>query len=325
MTCRRVLLGIAGGLAAHAALAAAPSPSYPVRPVRLVLPFSPGGGTDITARAIGHKLSERWGQQVIIDNRPGAGGNIGAEIVARASPDGYTLLAITASHTVNRAVQGKTTFDLLTDLTPISLVTALPYAMLITPSLPAKTVKEFVALAKSKPGGITYGSSGVGSLGHLSGALLGSSTGANANMLYVPYRGGAAAVSDVIAGQLNMTFATVLQAPNVRAGKLRALAVTTLVRSPAMPDVPTMVEAGIPGYEVKQWNGMLAPPRMPAALLARLNTDINAVLHLPDVKDRLAADGSEAVGTTPQEFGRYLKAEVDRWKVLSEKVGIKVE
>ena len=319
------LAGIVSAAAALMMPASAWPQAFPNRPVRLVLPFTAGGGTDITARAIAQKLSESWGQQVIVDNRPGAGGNIGAELVARSTPDGHTVLAITASHSVNRALQNKLSYDLLTDLAPITLVTSLPYALLVTPSLPAKSIKELVALAGTKPGGLTYGSSGLGSLGHLSGVLLGAITSTSANLLYVPYKGGSAAVADVMGGQINMTFATVLQAPVVRSGKLRALAVTTLKRSRALPEVPTMVEAGVPGYEINQWNGILAPARTPARLVSRLNADINAILGLPEVKDRLASDGSETIGTTPQEFGTYLRAEVEKWTKLGAKVGVKIE
>ena len=296
---------------------------FPVKPVRLLVPFSAGGGTDITARALAQKLGERWGHQVVVDNRPGAAGDIGAEIVAHAVPDGYTLLAITATHTVSAALRSKPAYDLLRDLTPLSQVTSLPYMLVVHPSLPAKTVRELIVLAKAKPGGLTYGSSGIGSLAHLAGALLATSSGAQ--VLYSPDKGSAPAVADVMGGQLDMAFPSILQATQVRSGRLRALAVTSLKRSAALPDVPTISESGVPGYEINQWNGLLAPPGLPAELVVRLSGDINEVLGLPEVKARLGADGSEAVGTTPQAFARLLRDEIAKWKKLSKDAGIKID
>ncbi len=297
--------------------------SFPTRPVRLIVPFSAGGGSDITARAIGHKLSERWGQQVIVENRLGAAGNIGAEVVARAAPDGYTLLVITATQSVNAALHTRMTYDLTTDLTPLSQVTSLPYVVMVHPSLPVKSIKEFVALAKQRTEGLTYGSSGIGSLGHLSGALLTSLTGAH--LLYIPYKGGAASVADVIGGQINFTFSAILHAQHARSGKLRALAVTTLKRSAVMPQIPTMIEAGIPGYDINQWNGILGPKGLPAPLAARISNDINDTLRLPDVKERLASDGSEAVGTTGPAFAEMLRTEIAKWQKVGRQAGIKIE
>ena len=289
----------------------------------LLVPFSAGGGTDITARAIAQKLGERWGHQVVVDNRPGAAGNIGAEIVAHAVPDGYTLLAITATHTVSAALQAKISYDLLRDLTPLTQVTALPYLLVVHPSMPAKNVRELIALSKAKKGGLTYGSSGIGSLAHLGGALL--ATAAGTELLYVPYKGSAPAVADVIAGQLDMAFPSILQATHVRSGRLRAIAVTSLKRSDSLPEVPTIAESGVPGYEINQWNGVLAPPRMAPAFAARLSGEINAVLAQADVKTRLSADGSEAVGTTPQAFAALLRAEVDKWKKLAKEANIRID
>ena len=297
--------------------------TFPSKPVRLIVPFSAGGGTDITSRAIAQKLGERWGHQVVVDNRPGAAGNIGAEIVSHAVPDGYTLLAITATHTVSAALQSKISYDLLRDLTPLSQVTSLPYLLLVHPSMPAKTVRELIALSKTKAGGLTYGSSGIGSLAHLAGALLATASGTQ--LLYVPYKGSAPAVADVIAGQLDMAFPTILQATHVRSGRLRAIGVTSLKRSAALPEVPTIAESGVPGYEINQWNGLLAPPKMASALIARLSSDINDVLAQADVRSRLGADGSEAVGTSPQAFAELLRAEIAKWKKLSKDAGIKIE
>ena len=325
--CQRLIQGRA--LAAAVALTAiavaqvAHAQSFPTKPVRLIVPFSPGGGTDITARAIAQKLGERWGHQVVVDNRPGAAGDIGADIVAHAVPDGYTLLAITATHTVSAALRPKIAYDLLRDLTPLSQVTSLPYMLVVHPALPAKTVRELIALAKTRNGGLTYGSSGIGSLGHLAGALLATASGAQ--VLYVPYKGSAPAVADVMAGQLDMAFPTILQATQVRSGRLRAIGVTGLKRSAALPDVPTIAESGVLGYEINQWNGLLAPPKMPAALAARLSGDINDVLAQADVRARLGADGSEAVGTSPQFFADLLRTEIAKWKKLSQDAGIRID
>jgi len=317
---------MAGGgtwLCVAPALSADAAPAFPLKPVRLVVPFSPGGGTDITARAIAQKLGERWGHQVVVDNRPGAAGNIGAEIVTHALADGHTLLAITATHTVSAAPQSKISYDLLRDLTPLSQVTSLPYLLLVHPSMPARSVRELILLSKTRTGGLTYGSSGIGSLAHLAGALLATASGAQ--LLYVPYKGSAPAVADVMAGQLDMAFPTILQASQVRSGRLRALAVTSLRRSAVLPEVPTISESGIPGYEINQWNGLLAPPAMPVALAARLSADINEVLALPEVKARLGADGSEAVGTSPAVFAALLRAEIEKWKRLSKDAGIRID
>ena len=320
------LAWMAGGgtwLCVAPALSADAAPAFPLKPVRLVVPFSPGGGTDITARAIAQKLGERWGHQVVVDNRPGAAGNIGAEIVTHALADGHTLLAITATHTVSAALQSKISYDLLRDLTPLSQVTSLPYLLLVHPSMPARSVRELLLLSKTRTGGLTYGSSGIGSLAHLAGALLATASGAQ--LLYVPYKGSAPAVADVMAGQLDMAFPTILQASQVRSGRLRALAVTSLRRSAVLPEVPTISESGIPGYEINQWNGLLAPPAMPVALAARLSADINEVLALPEVKARLGADGSEAVGTSPAVFAALLRAEIEKWKRLSKDAGIRID
>lgn len=316
-------LAAAAALTVIAFAQVAHAQSFPIKPIRLIVPFSPGGGTDITARAIAQKLGERWGHQVVVDNRPGAAGDIGADIVAHAVPDGYTLLAITATHTVSAALRPKIAYDLLRDLTPLSQVTSLPYMLVVHPALPAKTVRELIALAKTRNGGLTYGSSGIGSLGHLAGALLTTMSGAQ--VLYVPYKGSAPAVADVMAGQLDMAFPTILQATQVRGGRLRAIGVTGLKRSAALPDVPTIAEAGVPGYEINQWNGLLAPPKMPAALMARLSADINDVLAQADVRARLGADGSEAVGTSPQFFAELLRTEIAKWKKLSKDAGIRID
>src|ERR1043166_6826629 len=229
------------------------TPEYPTKPIRLIIPFAPGGGTDITARSIAAKLTEAWGQTVVPDNRPGANGTIGVDIATKSAPDGYSLTMISSSHSVNVSLYSKLPYDLVADLAPITQATSQPYALVVHPSVPAKTVKELVALAKARPGTLNYGSSGTGGLSHLSGALFASLAGIN--ITHIPYKGGAPAMTEVIAGQIQMLFSTILQShTHIRAAKLRALAVTTARRSAAMPELPTMSEAGVKGYEVAGWD-----------------------------------------------------------------------
>jgi tripartite-type tricarboxylate transporter receptor subunit TctC len=327
MSAKAVMCALAGVavLGGAAPLAAAqPGSDYPSRPIRLVVPFPPGGGTDITARTIAHKLSERWGQQVVIDNRPGANGTIGVDIVAKAAPDGYTATMISSSHAVNVSLYAKLPYDLIKDLAPVTQATSQPYALVINPSVPAKSVKELIALARAKPGTLNYGSSGAGGLSHLSGALLASLAGVS--LTHIPYKGGSLAMNDVIAGQIQMLFGTLLLTnPHVKAGKLRSLAVTTAKRAPAAPDLPTMMEAGVAGYEVMQWYGIIAPAKVPAPIIDKLSKEIARGLHEPDVKPRLAADGSDAVGNSPAEFGAHIRSEVAKWSKLVKQLGLKAD
>lgn len=299
-------------------------PDYPARPIRLIVPFAPGGGTDITARTIAQKLTERWGQQVIADNRPGANGTIGADLIAKAAPDGYTFGMISSSHSVNPSLMKKLSYDVVQDLAPITQATSQPYALVVHPSLPARSMKELIALARARPGALNYGSSGTGGLSHLSGALLGSL--AKINIVHVPYKGGNPAMIDVIAGQIQMLYSTLLQAQShIKSGKLRALGVTTAQRSPAAPQLPTMQEAGVAGYEVAGWYGVVAPAKMPPAIVTKLSQEIVRILHAPDVRDRMAADGSEAVGSSPEQFGAHIKSEVAKWRKLIQEAGIRAE
>ncbi len=298
--------------------------NYPVKPIRLIVPFAPGGGTDITARAVAHRLSESWGQTVVTDNRPGANGTIGVDIAAKAVPDGYTITMISSSHAVNVGLYTKLPYDLLKDLAPITQATSQPYAFVIHPAVPAKSVKEFIAYAKAKPGAVNYGSSGIGGISHLGGALLGSIAGIN--IVHVPYKGGAPATVDVIGGQIQMLLGTfLLTGTHIKAGRLRALAVTTPQRWPGAPELPTMQEAGVPGFAITQWYGMLAPAKTPPAIVAKLNQEISRLLHLPDVKEKLAADGANAVGNTPEQFSAHIKAEVAKYARVVKEIGLKAE
>ena len=319
-------LGLAGAAAVPRVLAQGDAAAdYPSRPIHLIVPFAPGGGTDIVARTIGQKLGEAWKQSVIVENRAGGNGTIGANAVAKAPADGYMLSMITASHSVNVTLQGhKHPYDLLKDFAPISQVTTQPYVLVVNPNLAAKSVAELIALAKSKPGKLTYGSSGVGGTSHLSGALFCSL--ADIEMTHVPYRGGEPAMVDVITGQIDMLFSTRLQSRGfVEAGKLRPLAVTTRERSPAMPDLPTMQQAGVPHYEVAGWYGLLAPAATPPAIVNKLNREVVRIVHLPDVTAKMAADGSEPVGSTPAQFAAHIKSEVEKWRDLIHKTGIATE
>ena len=299
-------------------------PAYPVKPIRLIVPFPPGGGTDITARAIAVKLGEAWGQTVVADNRPGANGVIGVDITAKSAPDGYTLTMISSSHAVNVGLYSKLPYDLVKDLAPVTQATSQPYALVINPSVPARSVKELIAHAKAKPGGINYGSSGTGGISHLGGALLGSIAGVN--LVHVPYKGGAPATMDVIAGQIQMIFGTLLlTGPHIKSGRLRVLAVTTPQRWPGTPELPTMQEAGVPGFAITQWYGLLAPAKTPQPIIARLNQEIARILHQPDVKEKLAADGADAVGNKPEEFGAHIRSEIAKYGKLVKQIGLKAE
>jgi len=298
---------------------------FPSRPIRLIVPFAPGGGTDIVGRTIGQKLTEAWKQPVVVENRAGGNGTIGANLVAKSPPDGYTLSMITSSHSVNVSLQGsKHPYDLLEDFAPISQVTRQPYVLVLNPRVPVKSLQELIALARSNPGKLTYGSSGIGGTSHLSGALFCSL--AEIQMTHVPYRGGQLAMTDVVAGQIDMLFSTLLQSHGlIRAGKLRPLAVTTATRSPALPKLPTMEEGGVPRYEVTPWYGMVAPAGTPPAIVNKLNREIVRIVHLPEVIQKMATDGSEPVGSTPEQFAAHIKSEVEKWQDLIRKTGIHSE
>jgi tripartite-type tricarboxylate transporter receptor subunit TctC len=298
--------------------------NYPARPIRLIVPFPPGGGTDITARATALKLGEVWGQTVVVDNRPGANGTIGVDITAKSAPDGYTITMISSSHAVNVGLYSKLPYDLMRDLTPITQATSQPYVLVINPSVPARSVKELVAVAVAKPGTLNYGSSGTGGISHLAGALLGSLTGTN--LVHVPYKGGNPAMIDVISGQIQMLFGTLLlNGPHIKAGRLRVLAVTTPQRWSGTPELPTMQEAGVPGFVITQWYGMLAPAKTPQPIVGKLNKEIARLLHQPDVKEKLAADGADAVGNTPAEFGAHIRSEIAKYSKLVKQIGLKAE
>jgi tripartite-type tricarboxylate transporter receptor subunit TctC len=297
---------------------------YPAKPVRIVVPSSAGGGTDIIARIVAPKLIERLGQQVVIDNRPGAGTMIGGELVAKAPPDGYTLLMCVSTLATNPVIYKKVPYNALTDFAPVTLVLSAPNILVVHPSLPVKTVKELIWFAQARPGQLNFASAGAGTGPHLSMELFMSMAGIK--MVHIPYKGSAPAMIDLLAGQVTTMTATMLTGlPHVRTGRLRALGITGSQRIAAAQDVPTIAEAGLPGYEAVQWYGMVAPAQTPREIVTRLNREMVAVLQLPDVKERFAADGGAAVPTTPEEFGRYIKNESEKWVRVAKAAGIKAE
>jgi tripartite-type tricarboxylate transporter receptor subunit TctC len=298
--------------------------AYPAKPIRLILPFPPGGSTDIVARLIGQKLTESWGQPVLIENRPGAGGNIAAETAARAAPDGYTLFQVNVANAIGATLYPKLSYDLITSFAPVIQLATTPYVLLAHPTVPAKNTAELIALAKARPGQLNYASAGGGSATHLSGELLKSMAGVN--IVHVPYKGTGPAVTALLSGEVDLYFATVPAAlPLVEAKKLRALGVTSARRSPLMRDVPAIAEAGLKGYETSTWHGVLAPAATPADIVVKLNAEIARTLAQPAVKERLVGQGLDPVGGTPEQFGAYLKTEISKWAVVVKASGARPE
>lgn len=299
-------------------------PAYPSKPVRIISIFAPGGGNDVICRLVAQQLTERLKQQVIVENRVGANGIVGTEAVARAAPDGYTFTLIPSGHTVNASMYKKLPFDSLKDFTPITLAGSGPLVLAVHPSLPLKNVRDLIALAKSRPGQLTYVSSGIGASGHLAGALFDTMTGTK--MEHIPYKGMSLAVSDLMGGQVSMTFGTSLSViPHVRTGRLRALATTGAQRSPALPDLPTVAESGVPGYEAGLWYGFVGPARMPPEIVQRLNAEIVAILAQPDTREKLASQGLDARSSTPEEFARIIASDIVRWAAVVQKLGLQAE
>lgn len=297
--------------------------TYPNKPIRLLCPFAPAGGVDITARAIAQKLTEAWGQSVVVENKPGANGTIAVDMAVRSAPDGYTLTMISSSHSVNVTLQTKQPYDLLKDTAPITQATSQPYVLVINPSLPVKNVAELIAYAKNTGKTLTYGSSGIGGFSHLAGGLFGLLS--NTSVMHVPYKGGSLAMNDVISGQIDMLFSTILQSHgHIESGRLNAIAVTTVQRSPSLPNVPTMQEAGVKGYEITGWYGVTAPAGVPPAIINKLNKEIVKILKTPAMAERLALDGSVAVGNTPQEFSQFIRSEVVKWRKVIKELQIQV-
>jgi tripartite-type tricarboxylate transporter receptor subunit TctC len=286
---------------------------YPDKPIRIIVAYTPAGATDILARAVGQKMSEAWGQPVIIENRPGANGNIGTEVAARANPDGYTLLMVTAgTHGVNPGLYRKLPWDAVKDFAPVSLVAMVPNIMVINNSVPVKNVKELVAFLKANPGKHSYGSPGHGSTAHMSMELFKSMTGTD--VVHIPYKGSAGVLQDLIAGQIMITIDNMPPyLPQVKAGKIRALAVSPAKRSPAVPELPTIAEAGVTGYDAAAWFGLVAPAGTPKAIVDKLAAETQKILKQPDVAERLSGLGAEPVGSTPAEFTAFIKVEIAKW------------
>src|SRR5712671_6865425 len=316
----RAALLLIASLAASASLAE----DYPSRPVRMVVPFSPGGSTDALARIVGQKLAERSGQPVIIENRAGAGGHIGAEQVAKSAPDGYTLLLGGVPHAISASLYSKLPYDLARDLAAIAEVASFPSAIVLHPSLPANSVKELIALARARPGQLSFGSAGIGSPNHLSLELFQAMAGVR--MVHVPYKGSGQLVGDLLAGQVQLaSMGLPVAVPHVQSGKLRAIAVTGAARSSLLPEVPTVSEAGLPGFEVTSWYGVFGPAGLPAGIVAKLNAEIAIAVTATDVKERLAALGAEPSVKAPDQFARYVRQEITKWAKVVKDSGAKAE
>jgi tripartite-type tricarboxylate transporter receptor subunit TctC len=297
---------------------------YPTKPIRFILPFPPGGGSDAFARIFGPKLSEVLGQPVVIENRPGAGANIGAEVAAKTPPDGHTLLLGNVAHAINVSLYSKLNYDLVRDFDCVSLLASTPNIVVVHPSVPAKSLKELIALAKSRPGELNVASSGAGSSAHLAGELFNGMAGIKMN--HVPYKGGGPAVIALVGGEVSVGFATtpsVVQ--HVKSGKLRGLAVTSAQRSPATPDLPTVSEAALKGYEAGTWYGLLVPAGTPKDVISRLHAESVKLLALPDVKQRLDATGFEPIGTTPERFAAYIRSEIEKWTKVVRSAGVRAD
>jgi tripartite-type tricarboxylate transporter receptor subunit TctC len=311
---------VASLLALATALASAQA--YPTRPIRILVPSTPGGSVDTLARMVSRHLSEKWNQQVVVDNRAGAGGVIAAELAAKASPDGHTLIMGTvASMATNVSLTRNLSYHPTRDFDPVTLVAAQQLMLVVNPSVPAESVADLLRLARAKPGQLTFASAGNGSGGHLSGELFRMLTGID--IVHVPYKGVSPAMLDVVSGQVTMSFASVISGtPQVRSGKLRALAVTGLRRSPAQPDVPTMIEAGIKGYESSTWYGLLAPKGTPRPIVMKLHQEVVALLQQPATRERLLAEGAEPVGNTPDQFRAFIDAEIAKWGRIIRGAGV---
>ncbi len=312
-------------IACCALVSPAAAADYPDKPIRLVVPFPPGGGADNLARTIMPKVAEALGETIVIDNKPGAGGNVGAEIVARSAPDGYTLLYGTnGTHAINQTLYGNLRFDPIKDFAPVSRMTAIAAMLTVTPGFPAHSVSELIAYAQANPGKLNFASAGNGTTSHLAGELFRSMTGID--IVHVPYRGGALAATDVVGGQVQMMIDVMPNTyPLVKGGKLRGLAVTTAQRFPAAPEIPTIAESGVPGFEVSAWDGILAPAGTPSAVIDKLNAAIRHSLDDPQVRAALLARGAQAVPSTPEEFARHIKTQTQKWANVVRQSGAKVD
>ena len=315
-------------LAAAATFAATPAfardaANYPNRPIRLIVPFAPGGGLDISARLIGHKLTESWGQNVVVDSRPGAATIVGTEIASKAAPDGYTVLMITTTFAINPGLYAKLPYDPVKDFAPVTQLNSQPNVVVVAPNFAGKSVKDLIAAAKAKPGELTFASPGAGSAPHLAAEMFQRAAGVS--MIHVPYKGIPAAVTDVIGGRITMLFTTTISAaPHIKSGKMRAIAITSAKRQPSMPDVPTVGET-LPGYQAEAFQGMVAPAGVPQAVANKLSAEVARIIKLPDVAKRFELDGAEGVGSTPTGFAAFLNVEMQKWSKVIKDAGVKAE
>jgi tripartite-type tricarboxylate transporter receptor subunit TctC len=321
---KTIAMLIAAAMLPMATLASAQAPAYPDKPIRIVVPFPVGGIADTFGREVGRKLTEAWGQPVLIDNRTGAGGNIGADIVAKSPPDGYTLvIGNIGTHAVNLSLFPSMPFDTIKDFTPIVHLLDAEGLLIVNPSIIATTVPELIALARSQPGKLSYGSGGVGTTSHLAGELFKSMT--KVDIVHIPYKGNVPAITDLLGGQTSMAFATMPTVlPHVRAGKLRPLAVLGTARSPALPDVPTVAES-VPGFEVSNWIGLFGPAGMPPAIVARLNAEVQKIMRSPEIQKRLETEGAKFIPMSPEQFATFQKAELTKWAKTIKDANIKVD
>ncbi|HWJ01413.1 MAG TPA: tripartite tricarboxylate transporter substrate binding protein [Burkholderiales bacterium] len=304
--------------------AAGAQEAYPSRPVKFILPFPPGGGTDILGRVIAEQLSANLGQPVVTENRGGAGGNVGAEAAAHSAPDGYTIVLVAPSLAISKTLYSKLNYDPVKDFAPISLVATVPNVMITNPAVEAKNLQEFIELARSRPGAMNYGSGGAGTSNHLAGELFNIVTGTK--LVHVPYKGVNLAMQGVLAGEIQLVFIGIPAAlPHIKAGKLRALALVAPQRSPALPEVPTVAEAGLKDFEVTTWYGILAPAGTPRPIVSRLNAELVKIMHTPDVKERLAGMATDPLTSTPEEFAAYLKQEIAKWGDVVRKSNLKAD
>ncbi len=311
-------------LVASLAAAAAQAQTWPSKPVRYIVPFPPAGATDITARIMADKISGPLGQSVVVENRPGAAGNVGTEFVARSAPDGYTILQLTVAQSISATLYAKLNYDLEKDLAPAAMVALVPNVMIVNPSVPARSVAEFIALAKAKPGKINFASSGSGTSIHMSAEMFKMLTGVD--IVHIPYKGSGPALADLLGGQVDVMFDNLTSSiGHIRGGKLRALAVTTVTRYPELPELPTMQEAGVPGYEATAWFGIVVPKGTPQEVVMRINAEVNKALAQADVKEKLAQQGTLARSWTPEEFGSFIHNEVVKWAKVVKASGAKVE
>jgi len=318
------ILAIAFLIGSGGFVAAAAAQEYPTKSLRFIVPFPPGGGADTLGRLVGVKVAESLGHQVVIDNRAGAGGNIAAEVAARSAPDGYTLLQANVSHAISASLYRKLSYDLVKDFVPVTMLASTPYMLMVNPAVPANSVKELIALAKSRPGQLNYGSSGNGGSSHLATELFRSMAGLE--LRHIPYKGATPGMTDLMSGQIQMMFNTLgIALPLVKAGKLKGLAVTSSRRAPTAPDHPTIAEAGLAGYEASTWYGVMVPAGTPSPIVAKLHAAFVAALNTPELRERLTNQSYELVGNTPGQFAEYVRTEIPKWAGVIKSSGVKTD